>query len=681
MEIKKLILKNFRSHRALTLDFASGVTGICGGNGSGKSSVVEAMVFLLTGEGYAKSKSDMITVGQTTGYVIGHLLIDGKEAILERHTDTAKVNFVYDGVTYKKSSEVNEIWDKLFQIDKHILQNVVVSNQGEIALLFNGDASTKEKLFQKIFMVPNTTKLRDTIWNNYIKTAPPEYPIKDATLISSEIQCVEKLIEMVTEELSTQQVDEDEYNKLIARKAYLDKVEESQSAHKQLSEDLETSNAAVVSVSNEIATLQTKMASVVIADYRDCVAAQKAAKPLFENRLKWLNRKSSLTVPDCKIVGTVELEEAKQKVADLDAELKSKRASVVALNRKLEEYEKSGLGSGTCPTCGTKVDNVLKLIEHVNKELDPLINEGLALKAKFIEATEERDKLQKTYNLWEAYKKEEKEIASALEASKDVVFNQDDLDLCQSVLDKYSAWEIDLASLHRGHTSAQSRVNEQTLKLSSLTSYDRSLDSFEDEKRVVSEALTVAKASKEKAKALEIEIATNKVSLATAKKELKENSEYIEKNKKRKEYIGVLNSLYELFHTSKFPRSLIQTYASTVSEYMNSVLASFDFPYTAKVNESFGIDVFNDEGLQMPAISGGQQVMVGFSLRLALHNMFVGAFPFMIVDEGSYGLNNENAKKYFEIIRSLGKDSKFKQVIVIDHHNELSEYVDNTINL
>ena len=427
--------------------------------------------------------------------------------------------------------------------------------------------------------------------------------------------------------------------------------------------------------------MQTKMSSIVIADYRDCVATQKAAKPLYENRLKWLNRKAALAIPDCKIVATAALEEAKQKVADLDAELKSKRAAVVALNRKLEEYEKSGLGSGTCPTCGTKVDNVLKLIEHVNKELEPLISEGVALKAKFIEATEEKDKLQKNYNLWEAYKKEEQEIAGALETSKDIVFNQEDLDLCQSVLDKYSAWEIDLASLHRGHTSAQSRLNEQTLKLSSLTSYDRALDSFETEKNSVNEVLLVARASKEKAKSLEIEIATNKVSKANLEKELKENSEYIEKNKKREEYVSVLNSLYELFHTSKFPRSLIQTYASTVSEYMNSVLVSFDFPYTAKVNESFGIDVFNDEGLELPAISGGQQVMVGFSLRLALHNMFVGAFPFMIVDEGSYGLNSDNAKKYFEIIRSLGKDSKFKQVIVIDHHNELSEYVDNTINL
>ena len=156
---------------------------------------------------------------------------------------------------------------------------------------------------------------------------------------------------------------------------------------------------------------------------------------------------------------------------------------------------------------------------------------------------------------------------------------------------------------------------------------------------------------------------------------------YQEKNNKRKQYIHVLKSIYDLFHTGKFPRSLIQTYSGTVSEYMSEVLASFDFPYTAKVNETFGIDIFNEEGLQLPSISGGQQVMVGFSLRLALHNMFVGAFPLMIVDEGSYGLTGDNAKKYFEIIKSLSKDSKFKQVIVIDHHSELSEYVDDTINL
>jgi exonuclease SbcC len=230
MELKKLILKNFRTHRSAAFDFESGVTGIIGGNGSGKSSIVEAIIFLLTGEGYGKTKTEMLTIGQTSGYVVGHLLIDGEEAVLERHVDTAKVNFKYRDKVYKKSGEVNEIWDSLFQIDKNIVQNVIVSNQGEIALLFNGDNATKEKLFQKIFMVPNTTKIRDTVWNNYIKDAPPEYPVKDTTQVKSDIQCLEQLVKMSKESLALLTVNEDDYNTLIARQAFLNNVDKSAEA-------------------------------------------------------------------------------------------------------------------------------------------------------------------------------------------------------------------------------------------------------------------------------------------------------------------------------------------------------------------------------------------------------------------------------------------------------------------
>jgi DNA repair exonuclease SbcCD ATPase subunit len=219
------------------------------------------------------------------------------------------------------------------------------------------------------------------------------------------------------------------------------------------------------------------------------------------------------------------------------------------------------------------------------------------------------------------------------------------------------------------------------LALASLVSYDKDIAEFASEQVVVQAKINDLHKAMEAAKNLEIEIAANEREIKTLKQDLADSNTYTEKNNKRREYVHVLKSVYDLFHTGRFPRALIQTYSSTVTEYMNDVLLSFDFPYTAKVNETFGIDIFNEEGLQLPAISGGQQVMVGFSLRLALHNMFVGAFPFMIIDEGSYGLNNENAKKYFEIIKTLGKSSKFKQVIVIDHHNELTEYVDNTINL
>lgn len=680
MELAKLILKNFRTHRSASFDFAEGVTGIVGGNGSGKSSIVEAVIFLLTGEGYGKTKADMLTVGQTSGYVIGHLIIDGKEAVLERHLDTAKVNFMYDGKTYKKSSEVNEIWDNLFQIDKNIVQNVIVSNQGEIALLFNGDNATKEKLFQKIFMVPNTTKVRDIIWNNYIKEAPPEYPIKDVVQMTSDIQCLEKLIELAETSLAEIDLDDDVYAKLVARRSYLVKVEESWSRQTELSERLLQALEESKTLNTSADALKSKMLLVNIQEYRDCVAEQKAAKALFETKQSWEAKKNRLLKPSVE-VDREYVQNLKKKEIELEADLKSKRAVVAELNKKIEEYEKSGLASGVCPTCGTKVENISALVEHVEKERAPIIQAGMLQKSVLTTTQQELKKQQEYLNAWDSYEQELQKINSALESYKDVNFDEEAYTLCDSVIAKYSAWEAKLSTFNKDLISADNQAHKLRLQIAGLTLYDQDPIEFNTEKITTNAKIEEFQKLRDQAKKLEIEIAANNREIKTLKQDLQDSNNYIEKNNKRKEYVHVLKSVYDLFHTGRFPRALIQTYSSTVTEYMNDVLASFEFPYTAKVNDTFGIDIFNEEGLQLPAISGGQQVMVGFSLRLALHNMFVGAFPFMIVDEGSYGLNNENAKKYFEIIKTLGKSSKFKQVIVIDHHSELSEYVDNTINL
>ena len=368
-------------------------------------------------------------------------------------------------------------------------------------------------------------------------------------------------------------------------------------------------------------------------------------------------------------------------ILEIEAELKAKRAKVAELNSKIDEYEKSGLSSGVCPTCGTKVDNVVKLIEHIDNERAPIIREGIEQKAKLDKLKEKHELWLTLVKKWDAYSSELAAINSALEAYNDIEYDHETLELYLGVISKYREWNSELVSLLEKQRGLENQAHQTRTAIAGLTLYDKEPAGLSSEIEEVNARLVALQKVQEERKRLEIEIAANTRELKGLEKDLSENKGYIDKNNKRKEYISVLKGVYDLFHTGKFPRALIQTYSSTVTEYMNEVLASFDFPYSARVNETFGIDIFNEEGLELPSISGGQQVMVGFSLRLALHNMFVGAFPFMIVDEGSYGLNNENAKKYFEIIKTLGKSSKFKQVIVIDHHTELSEYVDNTISL
>ncbi|ATS17933.1 hypothetical protein BRW62_03300 [Parathermosynechococcus lividus PCC 6715] len=47
MEIQRLTLTNFKTHRDRTVNFCRGVNVICGENGAGKTSLLEAIAWVL----------------------------------------------------------------------------------------------------------------------------------------------------------------------------------------------------------------------------------------------------------------------------------------------------------------------------------------------------------------------------------------------------------------------------------------------------------------------------------------------------------------------------------------------------------------------------------------------------------------------------------------------------------
>ncbi|MCL2002030.1 DNA replication and repair protein RecF [Candidatus Saccharibacteria bacterium] len=63
--VKSLKLRNFRSHDRFAMDFAPDVTLIVGQNGTGKTSVLEAVYLLLHGTSFKSTDREMIKSGQT----------------------------------------------------------------------------------------------------------------------------------------------------------------------------------------------------------------------------------------------------------------------------------------------------------------------------------------------------------------------------------------------------------------------------------------------------------------------------------------------------------------------------------------------------------------------------------------------------------------------------------------
>jgi len=68
VSLRGLILQSFRCHRQLTLSFSATTTVVVGNNAAGKTSVIEALALLSTGESFrAEHDEDMILFGEELG--------------------------------------------------------------------------------------------------------------------------------------------------------------------------------------------------------------------------------------------------------------------------------------------------------------------------------------------------------------------------------------------------------------------------------------------------------------------------------------------------------------------------------------------------------------------------------------------------------------------------------------
>ena len=77
--MKDIKIHNFISHNNTTLVFDKGITIFVGHNGSGKSSVIDAITFALFGEHTRKSNKNLIRRGTSSSYVHLNFSIGSRE--------------------------------------------------------------------------------------------------------------------------------------------------------------------------------------------------------------------------------------------------------------------------------------------------------------------------------------------------------------------------------------------------------------------------------------------------------------------------------------------------------------------------------------------------------------------------------------------------------------------------
>jgi len=150
MEILSVALKNFKSHRDAYFEFQPGTNAICGENGAGKTSILEAIAWGLFNYKGAYKSEDLIHNGAASGQVCISFIsnLDGRTYEVQRCT--SKGYQVYDPQLQAKL-ELNRIDEDIIP---WLRQHLGVSPGTDLARLFANTVGVPQGTFTADFLKP-----------------------------------------------------------------------------------------------------------------------------------------------------------------------------------------------------------------------------------------------------------------------------------------------------------------------------------------------------------------------------------------------------------------------------------------------------------------------------------------------------------------------------------------------
>ena len=113
IKIKRLSLENFKCHKALTLTFNGGNASIYGDNASGKTSIYDALTWLLFGKDSAGNGEKNIEIKplDASGEVKDHLAVTAVEAVLQVNGEDLTLRRTYKEVWTTKRGSSEQTYD------------------------------------------------------------------------------------------------------------------------------------------------------------------------------------------------------------------------------------------------------------------------------------------------------------------------------------------------------------------------------------------------------------------------------------------------------------------------------------------------------------------------------------------------------------------------------------------
>lgn len=205
MLIKQLQLTNIKNYTEQTFDFEAGVTAICGLNGSGKTTIIEAIAWVLF-DHLDYKREDFIRKGARKGSVnvVFVSQLDGREYAVFR--DNGGNYYAFDQVVQVRIAQQKQ------EMLKWLCEQHGVEPGTDLSILFRTTIGVPQGTFTVDFLQPPAK--RKPIFDKILKV---EDYIKAADEIKDMIRLIEKRIAEIREQIAGDEGELKRYDELVVQ--------------------------------------------------------------------------------------------------------------------------------------------------------------------------------------------------------------------------------------------------------------------------------------------------------------------------------------------------------------------------------------------------------------------------------------------------------------------------------
>ncbi len=675
--IKDVQLKDFIAHKDTKLEFGKGITIFVGHNGSGKSSIIDAVTFALFGKHTRKSNKNLVRRGANSAMVQMRFALNSREYQATRALNGSGLqsfsqftiiseggNLVNRPIVGGERKQFGESMSseiaKVLGLDYEKLRVAAVVQQGELVKIVEAQPKEFKELVNGLIGIDRLDSAFETM-REVIAGFRDRLRDETGGHTDTDIPKVEELI-------SRKEIELKQSKSVLAE--FEDERIMLEDRIRQVEQEIERMEPLIL----QVRELQTREELLVrhVNERRSLVGSEVS-------RLERIIKEAAGSLEVLKGKGEVDmrLQMSRSEIDEVQSKIVENEGASGELRGFLDCSDRLQMIDGRCPVCNSPVAKINEMFDtsHIQAEIRRKADEKSRLQVLKVELKKEEQQLAE----------QDKKIAAAEKfLSNNAIGSAEDLARLEAEL---KSTQQDLERLPKeiikaGDDPFQIAIDDSSRTLASEIASLRELVRGFSRHQHSNAKLEKSKLSQ---RLLDInrKMGMHQKAIDDSKGTIDSSRKVIEELQKAAEFVRTLEKIRSVIFARdgmvgislrSWALGVISRQASEYASLFNIGISRIELSEGAR---EIAIMCYGRQGeIDMDSLSGGEKVAVALALRLGIAYMMGSSkLDFVILDEPTTHLDEERRKALVRIISEAFREGAgpLAQLIIITHDSDIFE--------